>query len=229
MQERREKMTGMRKIIADNMRVSAQIPQAFGVLRIDMNALLTCSEKLKGEGHHISMTSFLLTALGQVLRENPTLNSRFEGDEIIYYDEVNAGVAVASDAGLMIVVVRGIDHKDLFTIDSEFKELMQRLKKKKLRMEDISGSTVTVSNLSKEKLQMFSSLIKNQECLIIGMGGIGKVPVVTESDQIVVHSAANLMVNMNHIIIDGMPAARFLDMMQVRLEHPEEYLLSAAQ
>ena len=61
------------------------------------------------------------------------------------------------------------------------------------------------------------------------MGGIEKVPVVTESDQIVVHSAANLMVNMNHIIIDGMPAARFLDMMQVRLEHPEEYLLSAAQ
>lgn len=228
MQERREKMTGMRKIIADNMRVSAQIPQAFGVLRIDMNALLTYSEKLKGEGYHISMTSFLLTALGQVLRENPTLNSRFEGDEIIYYDEVNAGVAVASDAGLMIVVVRGIDHKDLFTIDSEFKELMQRLKKKKLRMEDISGSTVTVSNLSKEKLQMFSSLITNQECLIIGMGGIEKVPVVTESDQIVVHSAANLMVNMNHIIVDGMPAARFLDMMQVRLEHPEEYLISPA-
>ncbi|SCI31652.1 Dihydrolipoyllysine-residue acetyltransferase component of pyruvate dehydrogenase complex [uncultured Oscillibacter sp.] len=225
MNERREKMTGMRKIIADNMRVSAQIPQALGALRIDMTALLSCSEKLKAEGRGVSMTSFLLAALGQVLRENPSLNSRFEGDEVIYYDEVNAGVAVANDAGLMIVVVKGIDRKDLFTIDTEFKGLMQRLRAKKLRMEDITGSTVTLSNLSKEKLQMFSSLITNQECLIVGMGGVGKEPVVIADDQIAVRSVANLMVNMNHIIIDGMPAARFLEMMQERLEHPAEFLV----
>ena len=157
MNERREKMTGIRKVIAENMRVSAQIPQAFGALRIDLTNLLASAEALKAAGTGVSMTSFLLAALGQVLREAPELNSRFEGDEIIYYDEVHAGVGVATDAGLMVLVVRGIDRKDLFAIDADFKELLHRMRIKKLRMEDVSGSTVTVSNLSKEKLQIFNT------------------------------------------------------------------------
>ena len=228
MNERREKMTGIRKVIAENMRVSAQIPQAFGALRIDLTNLLASAEALKAAGTGVSMTSFLLAALGQVLREAPELNSRFEGDEIIYYDEVHAGVGVATDAGLMVLVVRGIDRKDLFAIDADFKELLHRMRIKKLRMEDVSGSTVTVSNLSKEKLQIFNSLITNQECLIVGLGGVHREPVADAEGGVSVRQVANLMVNMNHLIIDGRPAARFLERMQQRLEDPEKYLLPKA-
>lgn len=225
MEETRVRLSGMRKLIADNMRRSAQLPQASGVIQLDMTELLSLSEALKAKGRGVSMTSLLLVALGKALRETPELNSRIEGDEVVTYSEVNAGVAVADAAGLMVVVVRGVDHKDLFEIDAEFRGLMSRVKAKKLTMDDITGSTVTLSNLSKERLRAFSSLINNNECLIVGLGGIHREPAVLPDDTIVVRSRADLIVNMNHAIVDGMPAARFLGSMQRMLEDPVPCLL----
>lgn len=225
MEETRTRLSGTRKLIADHMRASAQLPQASGIIKLDMTRLLDLSQRLRDQGRGVSMTSLLLVALGRALAESHELNSRIVGDEIITYSEVNAGVAVADPSGLLVVVVKGVDRKDLFEIDRDFRGLMERVKTKKLTMDDITGSTVTLSNLSKEKLQAFTSLIYHDECLIVGLGGIHREPVVLEDDTIAVRSRADLVVNMNHAIVDGMPAARFLGAMQRSLEDPDACLL----
>jgi len=227
MGERREKLVGVRKLIGERMlQSSTEIPQVSGIIKIDVTDLLALSQTLRKSGAGVSMTSLIAKAMSVGLAELPSLNSRLEGEEIVYYDNINLGVAASAPQGLLVVVLKDLQNKGLFEIDKDFRELMGRVQTKKLTMDDITGSTVTLSNLSKEKLSGFNSIINNNECILIGIGGIAKEAAVLPDGSIGPRDTFNLMINMNHTIVDGMSAAKYLERMQYFLEHPAESLLT---
>ncbi len=225
MGERREKLSRMRAMIGDNMRKSSQeIPRASGFISVDMTELLELQQELREQGKKVSDTIFLVKAVVEGLKERPELNARLEGDEVVYYDSINAGVGANTPNGLMVLVLRDLRNKSLLQIADQFREMMGRLANNKLTMDDVTGSTFTISSLSKSKLRAFSSIINNNECFILGMAGIHKEPVVLEDGSIAARDICNIIVNMNHVLVDGVSITAFLERVCDVLEHPRAYL-----
>lgn len=230
MAEKRVKLAGVRKLIGERMLASVnEIPQISGMVKIDMTELTALTERLKNAGKKISSTSLLVKALGITLTEIPQLNSRLEKEEIVYYDEVNPGIAVNTPGGLLVVVMKGVQDKTLFDIEDDFRKMIDKIRNKKLTMDDTTGGTVTISNLSKEKIYSFNSIINNDECLIIGLGGVQKEATVMGDGSIAPRDISTLTVNMNHTIVDGMSAAQFLGRMQELLQDPAAQLMTSEE
>ena len=225
MSHRREKLSRMRKLIGDNMRRSSQeIPQASGFVSVDFTELLELQQELREQGKKVSDTIFLVKAVVEGLKERPELNARLEGDEAVYYDDINAGVAANTPNGLMVITLRRLQDKSLLEIAELFRDTMGRMSSNKLTMDDISGSTFTVSSLSKSRLRAFSSIINNNECFILGMAGIHKEPVVLPDGSIAARDICNIIVNMNHVLVDGVSITAFLERVCGVLEHPRAYM-----
>lgn len=227
MSEKRVKLAGIRKFIGDKLLESVNtIPQVSGTIPIDMTEFLALLEALRKNGHKVSGTSLLVKALAIALTESPQLNARQENDEIVYYDHINPGIAVSADSGLLVVTMKNVQEQSLMEIEAQFRELIGKVTAKKLTMDDTTGGTVTISNLMKEKLTSFNSIINNNECLIVGVGGLQKQAVVLVDGTIAARDMCTLIVNMNHTIVDGIAATKFLTRMQELLQNPAVRLLS---
>lgn len=230
MEETRIPLAGIRKIIGERLRDSVvTIPHIWASSRVVATPLLQLMKALEEKGRKIPITVFIAKALGITLTEIPELNSRLEENEIVRYSQVNPGIAVTTDKGLLVVTLRDAGNKGLFEISEEFRGLMEKVKTKKLTLEDTKDSTVTISNLSKERVISFSSIINNNECVIAGIGGVHKEPAALPDGSVAAQDVLMLTVNLNHTIVDGIFATRFLNRMQELLEQPERHLLSAPE
>lgn len=226
MAERREKMSNMRKLIGKNLMDNQNnIPWVSGSCKIDMTDLLAMQKRLEEEGRKISMTPFLLKALCMALKEVPVLNTRWEGEEMIWYDNINPGIAVDSPNGLMVLVLKDLQDKTLYEIDEAFRELMGRVKTNKLSMDDMTGGTVTFSNVTKSSFNFCTSINNNHECMISALCGIFKEPMVMKDGSIAARDVATLTVNTNHAMVDAGPGNLYFQHMKQYLEEPEKYLL----
>lgn len=226
MGERHETLSRMRKLIGDNMRRSSrEIPQASGFVSVDVTELLAVQKELRSQGKKVSDTIFLVKAVVEGLKERPELNARLQGDEVIYYDSINAGIAADTPNGLMVLTLRDLQEKTLLEIADQFRDTMNRMSQNKLTMDDVTGSTFTISSLSKSRLRAFSSIINNNECFILGMAGIHKEPVVLNDGSIVARDICNIIVNMNHVLVDGVSITTFLERVCSVLEDPRSCLL----
>lgn len=223
MGETRTKLNRMRQYIGGALLESiTTIPQAHGFTSVDCTAMLAFQEKAAAEGRKISTSVYLLKCIAQALEEFPQLNSRLEGDEIITYDEINGGVGVDMNGNLAVVVVKNLQGKSIYQIADDFKVLTDKIKNKKLTMDDISGGTFTISNLSKRKRYgAFNSIINNKESFILGMAGIVKMPWVDENDQIVIKPRSNITMNINHTIMDGATSGKFSELIFTLFENPD--------
>ena len=225
MGEARTKLSRMRKLIGDNLVKSVQeIPQASGFMCVELTELLALQARLREEGHKVSETVFLIKAVEVALRDFPGLNARQEGDECIVYDSINPGIAVNTPNGLIIVVLHDVQNKPLLTIAEEFQELLHKVRDNNLTMDDLSGGTLTISSQSKSKMRFFTSIVNNNECLILGIGGIHKEACVMEDGSIQARDVFNLSININHTLTDGVPSTSFLEKVCHILEHPAEYM-----
>ncbi|MCW3051161.1 MAG: Pyruvate/2-oxoglutarate dehydrogenase [Chthonomonadales bacterium] len=216
---------GMRKRIADNVAKSAfSAPHVTLTLEVDMTACAEFRTRLipdveKAYGTRLSFTDVLVKATARALGEHPLLNAALVGNEVHLFSSKNIGVAVALEEGLIVPVVKGAEQKSLGSISAELKQLVERSRTGKFTPDDLSGGTFTITNLGSFGIDVFDPIIVTGQAAILGVGRIADKPVVIQKE-VVVRSMMNLCLSFDHRILDGAPAARFLQRLKELLENP---------
>ena len=215
-----KRMNGMRKAIARNMQNSHMTsPTVTFNLGCDATELARLRARLKADDIKVSYTDILVKLVAVALREFPLLNCSVDGDNIIYKNYVNMGVAVALDNGLVVPNVRDADKKGLREISAEVKELANLARTGGLPMDRLSGGTFTITNLGMYGIESFSPIINQPEVAILGVNTIVEKPVVIDGE-ICVRPILNLSLTADHRVVDGSVAAQFLQRVKKLIECP---------
>jgi pyruvate dehydrogenase E2 component (dihydrolipoamide acetyltransferase) len=210
---------GIRKIIADHMRNSLDTAaQANHRLRVDMSKVMALKVKFKTDNMKISISDITVKAVSDSLIENPIMNSTLTDEGIFVCDHVNIGIAVAIDNGLVVPVIRNVQNMTLDEIASTSSELIEKTRAKKFKTNDITGGTFTITNLGMFGIENFTAIINTPEVGILAVGAIIKTPVVDEDNSIVVKPMMELSLTYDHRVVDGAPAALFLQSVKKHLE-----------
>src|SRR5881398_310791 len=222
----RIQLSGMRKIIAQRL-VESLGPIPHFYLNIDINAgpLMEAREELKSAGEEadaakITVNDFVLKAAVQAAVKVPRVNASFDGDAFVQYADVDLGIAVAIEDGLLTPVIRAAQNKSLREISELVKDLASRARNKRMKPEQFQGGTFTVSNLGGMGIDSFSAVINPPQGFILAVGKITKVPVVDASDQIVAGHRMTLTMSCDHRVIDGALGAEYLKELRHLLENP---------
>ena len=216
-------LTPMRRIVGERMAQSKQnAPHFYISMDIDMTAVVGTRNRLKdrGEGTVPSINDFVLSASARALKEFPTLNARFTSDGIELISEINIGVAVALEEGLVVPVIGNADRLSLSELAHQTKLLSEKAQNKKLFPLDYEGGTFTVSNLGMLGVDTFVAIINPPQCAILAVGRVGPRAVADEVG-IVVRSMMTATLSADHRIVDGAVAARFLSNIKRRLENSD--------
>ena len=221
-------MTRMRSIIAqrmvDSKRTSAHVHTVF---KIDMSRIVRIREKEKSKyeqrnGVKLTYMPFISRAVIATLRKMPIVNASMEGDAIRYHKNINLGIAVALDWGLIVPVIRQAEDKSFLGIARAIVDLAERARAKKLKPEEVASGTFTITNPGIFGEQFGTPVINQPESAILGVGGLFKEPtVVTDengSDSIAIRSIIRLTLGFDHRIIDGADAGRFMAEVKKYLE-----------
>ena len=223
-------LKGIRRIIAKRMTESFQnIPHIYLSLEIDMTACLALREQLMEEIEkrakvRLTLTDILVKVAASALKDHPIINSRIEGDQICLLEEINIGVAIALQDGLIVPVIRNADRKSLAEIATTLRDLTQKAREEKLSLEDVGGGTFTLSNMGMLGIDKFNAIINPPECSILGVGRTVEKPVV-QGGEIKIKPMAWLSLSSDHRIVDGATAALFLNHIKKLLENPTLLLI----
>jgi len=224
------KLAGMRKIIADRLSQSAHTAvQVTLTSEVDMTATVAMRGRLlpaveKAAGVRLTFTDIIVKATALALSEMPLINSTFDGEEITLHKDVNLGVAVALEQGLVVPVIRNTDALGLAAISTAVKGLVEKAKQGKLGAAEMNGGTFTVTNLGAFGVEAFTPIINPPQTGILGVGAIKEKPAVVDG-QIVPRSMMYLSMVFDHRVMDGADAARFLQRIKSLLEQPELMLV----
>lgn len=215
--------TGMRKVISDNMMKSLHgMAQANHRMKVDMTKVIKLRDKLKADGVKVSFNDILVKVVAKALTEFPIVNSTLTEEGILLKDYVNVGIAVAVDNGLIVPVVKDADWMTLKEISAVSGELIEKAKGGKLSLDEYKDGTFTITNLGMFDIDEFTAVINPPEVGILAVGKIERTPVV-EGSEIVVKPIMILSLTYDHRIVDGAPAAQFLQRIKQILQNP--YLL----
>jgi pyruvate dehydrogenase E2 component (dihydrolipoamide acetyltransferase) len=230
---RRETMTKIRKTIATNMvRSVSTIPHLtnfddaditeLDVLRKESTASYTTA------GIKLTSLTFVLKAVALALKQHPTLNASLdmESGEIIYKQYVNLGVAVDTDRGLIVPVLRGVDKMSIRQIAEGIQVAAEKVRDSKQTLDDLRGGSFTISNLGAVGGRYSTPIINHPEVAILLAGRSRKMAVVTKDDRVVPRLMMPLSLSYDHRIVDGAAAARFLNEVIGYLESPGRLLLA---
>jgi pyruvate dehydrogenase E2 component (dihydrolipoamide acetyltransferase) len=222
----RIQLSGMRKIIAQRL-VESLGPVPHFYLTIDINAgpLVEAREELKSAGEgadaaKITVNDFVLKAAVMAAVKVPRVNASFDNDAIAQYADVDLGVAVAIEDGLLTPVIRAAQDKSLREISALAKDLAHRARNKRMKPEEFQGGTFTVSNLGGMGIDSFSAVINPPQGFILAIGKITKIPVVDDCDQIMVGHRMSITMSCDHRVIDGALGAEYLKELRHLLENP---------
>jgi pyruvate dehydrogenase E2 component (dihydrolipoamide acetyltransferase) len=213
-------MTGMRRVIAEKMlRSHQQVPSVTLVTRADVTELTLLRARMnESGGPKVSYTDFIVRAAAAALREHPLVNSVIEGDQVVLRNEVNIGVAVALEAGLIVPVVRGADGLSVRQIAAAARELAERARAGQLSPAEYTGGTFTITNLGMYGITEFTPLINVPESAILGIGAIEEAFRTGPDGAIQSRKVMSLCLTHDHRHIDGAPAAAFLGRIRELLE-----------
>ncbi len=213
-------ISGMRKVIADNMMNSVQsMAHAYHKVAVDMSQAKLIRAAFKKAEKKVSFNDIIIMALGRALQEHPRMNALVEDGKITEKGSVNIGIAVAVDNGLIVPTVRDVQNMTLGEIHDESARLIAKTKAGGLKKEDYSGGTFTVSNLGMFGIDEFTAIVNPPQVGILAVGAMTDTPVVRDG-QIVVRPIMNLVLTYDHRVIDGAPAAQFLSRVKELLENP---------
>ena len=218
---------GVRRVIADRMAGSLQ---SMAQLTITAEADVTDLVKLRTqlveewgpEGIRVGYTDLVIKAVAKALKEHPRLNSTLVGEQIHLLTQVNVGMAIALEDGLIVPVVLNADQRNVKDIAHLTKELTEKARSANLTPDEITGGTFTITTLGMFDVQMFTPIVNPPEVAILGVGAITERPAVFEGN-IVKRSLMYLSLSFDHRIVDGAQAAEFLRRVKYYLERP--YLL----
>jgi pyruvate dehydrogenase E2 component (dihydrolipoamide acetyltransferase) len=224
-------LLGVRKVIAQRMSLSAQTTARVTLLMdADATDLVALREKLKAKyegkwGFAPGYNELLAKACAIALRRFPYMNARLNGEAIERLAEVNIGIAVDADQGLVVPVIRNVDQKDLQTVGSEFRQYVEEVRANKINPDHISGGSFTITNLGMYDVDGFTPVINLPEAAILGVGRIAPKPVV-RGEQVIIRKIVTLSLAFDHRLADGAPAARFLQYIKQLIEEPGEVTLT---
>jgi pyruvate dehydrogenase E2 component (dihydrolipoamide acetyltransferase) len=221
--------TRMRKTIAERMLQAKQAaPEIHLTVDVRADRLIAAREalnvQLSPEGIKLSLGDFVTKAVALGLRAHPSLNATFAPDAIVRHGEVNIGMAVALNEGLIVPVIHGADGLGLREIRVRSEELAKAARANTLRSEQLTGGTFTISNLGMYGTRQFDAILNLPEVAILAVGAALKQPVV-EGDQIKVGTVMSLTLTADHRAVDGAMAAEFLRTVKALLEEPAAMLL----
>jgi 2-oxoglutarate dehydrogenase E2 component (dihydrolipoamide succinyltransferase) len=219
-------MTIMRRKIAEHMVLSARTsPHVYSVYEVDFHRLSQLRDKKKADyernGAKLSFTALVAKAVVDAVRAFPIVNASIDGDNIVYKKDINLGIAVALDQGLIVPVIRNADEKNLLGLSRAIDDLAVRARSKKLSPEEVQGGTFTITNPGVFGAVYGLPLINQPQVAILGVGAIEKRAVVI-NDAIAIHPTCHLSLGYDHRLIDGADAGRFLSDIKQRLEQFEE-------
>ena len=221
-----EKLTGMRKVVAQRMYTSAvEIPTVTQTVKVDVTALLAFRRQLKEAGHPFSVNDLVLKAVAKALRKHPEILVSLDGEQIIRRAHVNLGMAVALDTGLIVPVIRDADLLSLEALSAKAKDLAERARNNQLGADEYKGSTFTVSNLGMFGVESFTPIINQPDAAILGVNCTEDELVMEEDGTIARHQVMRISLTFDHRLLDGAVAARFEMTVRDLLEHPMDILL----
>ena len=223
-------MSVMRKKIAEHMVLSAHTsPHVYSVYEVNFGRIASLREKHKGRfesgGARLTYTAFIAKVIIDALRQFPVVNASVDGDKIVYKKDINLGIAVALEHGLIVPVVRRADEKNLLGLSRAIDDLAARARGKKLNPDEVQDGTFTITNPGVFGALYGLPLINQPQVAILGVGVIEKRAVVVpseEQDAIAVRPMCHLTLGYDHRLIDGADAGRFLSFVKERLERFEE-------
>ncbi|MDI7260120.1 MAG: dihydrolipoamide acetyltransferase family protein [Thermodesulfobacteriota bacterium] len=220
-------LKGIRRLIAERMTLSWHTaPRVTQVMEVDMTEVVRFREEnqsiWESKGVRASLNDILIKVVSQALMEVPEINSSLKGDEIEVYGNVNIGIAIATDRGLIVPVLRNTHKKSLLEIAQESSGLIQRTQEGKIGPDDLKFGTFTITNLGIYGVDLFTPIINQPESAILGVGKLDRKVKVVEEDKIAIRSTMNFCLTFDHRVIDGAPAARFLGRLKEILEDPSQ-------
>ena len=219
-------MTIMRKKIAEHMVISAHTsPHVYSVYEVDFHRLSQMRDKKKAEyernGAKLSFTVLIAKVVVDALRAFPLVNASIDGDNIVYKKDINLGIAVALEQGLIVPVIRNADEKNLVGLSRAIEDLAARARSKKLNPDEVQAGTFTITNPGIFGAVYGLPLINQPQVAILGVGAIEKRAVVV-NDAIAIHPTCHLSLGYDHRLVDGADAGRFLSFIKERLEQFDE-------
>jgi 2-oxoglutarate dehydrogenase dihydrolipoamide succinyltransferase (E2 component) len=223
--ERRESMTPMRRRIAEHMLESRRTSaHCTTIVEVDLHRVVATRRELK-EGMArravpLTYLAFVASATVAELDRHPILNASIDGDELVYHDDVNLGIAVALDSGLIVPVIRHAQRLSLEGMAGEIARVAQRARNGELEPDDVTGGTFTITNPGQFGAVLATPIINQPQVAILDLEAVVKRPVVIddESEAIAVRPMTNLCMSWDHRALDGAEAARFLADLKARLE-----------
>lgn len=220
---------GMRKAIGENMinswTTAAKVTENVSV---DMSGLLALRKSINGslsDKDKVSITALLVKAIAKALSLRTNINVTLDGEEIKVLKDINIGVAVALDDGLIVPVVRNADTKSVYDVNAEIKDLAKRGKRNKLEPDELNGATFTITNVGMyNSVDSFTPIINQPETGIMGVCRTIEKPVAVNG-QIVIRPMMGLSFSFDHRVIDGAPAAEFLAVLIDLIENPTKIFI----
>jgi pyruvate dehydrogenase E2 component (dihydrolipoamide acetyltransferase) len=222
---RTEPMSNMRQKIADHMilskRTSAHVTT---VHRVDMTKIAKLRDRSKAEfqarnGFSLTFLPFVTAAAAEALRVFPIFNASLDGKNIVYYRDINIGIAVALEGGLIVPVIRNADEKNVAGLQRAIVDLAARARSRQLKPDEVQGGTFSITNFGSFGSIFATPIINQPQVAILGVGAVEKVPAVVDGDAIAIRSQAHLALTFDHRLIDGALADQFCQKVKSILEN----------
>jgi pyruvate dehydrogenase E2 component (dihydrolipoamide acetyltransferase) len=213
-------LRGVRALIAERMQAShRETAPVTLTAEADATELVDVRRRLAAQDVAVSYNDLLLTILARALREHRRLNASLDGDVIRLWKRIDLGLAVDTDRGLLVPVVRAVDHKGLAQLAVETKDLAERARTGKISPDELRGSTFTLTNLGGLGVDAFTPIINLPETAILGVGRIKEKPAAV-AGRVTIRSMMWLSLTFDHRLVDGGLAARFLQRVVQLVEQP---------
>ena len=216
----------MRKVIARRLGESKfSAPHFYLTMEMNMDKMITARKAINEDAPiRISFNDLIIKASAAALRKHPEINASWMGDKITYHQDINIGVAVAIDEGLMVPVIRNADLKSLTALKTEIKLLAGKAKERKISPDEMSGNTFTISNLGMFDIDEFTAIINPPDACILAVGSIVEKPIVKDGE-IVIGNMMKVTLSCDHRIVDGAKGAGFLQTLKGLLENPVKIMV----
>jgi len=216
----------MRKVIAKRLGESKfTAPHFYLTIEINMDAAVKARKAINELAPpKISYNDMVVKAAASALRKNPQVNASWHGDKITYHHDINIGVAVAVEDGLVVPVINNTDIKSLSAIGSEIRSLAGKARSKKISPAEMQGNTFTISNLGMFGIEEFTAIINPPDACIMAVGGIIQKPIVVNG-KIKVGNMMKVTLSCDHRVVDGAKGAQFLKTFKEMLENPVRMLV----
>ena len=221
-------LSPLAKALAERVTKSKQqAPHFYVTVEVDMGEAIKMRTSLNAvdpEAPKITFNDIVVKAVALALRKHSEMNATFAGDKIIRYKRIDVGMAVALEDGLIVAVVRNAAEKGLATISAEARGLIERARAKRLKPEEYTGSTFTVTNAGMYNVENFAAILNPPEAGILAVSSIRKVPAVVD-DKIVIAERMKMTVSADHRVVHGVQVAMFLNEVKRILENPLNLVL----